>query len=186
MKRPVETRLSALAAASALIFLGGCASTRTQQAPGEYADDATVTAKVKTALVESPEVKANQVDVETFRGVVQLNGFVDSTSARSAATRVTSEVSGVKEVHNNLEVTDTSSMAGEAVDDSILTAKVKTALISEPQTKAHQINVTTEAGVVQLAGFVDSATEKNKATEVARTVAGVRDVRNELEIKTGP
>jgi hyperosmotically inducible protein len=178
--------LRACAVMSSLILLAACAASRTQETAGEYADDATVTAKVKTALTDSPEVKARQVDVETYRGVVQLNGFVDTTDAKSAATRVASNVNGVREVRNNLEVTDKTSTVSEAADDAFITAKVKTALITDPVTKAHQINVTTEAGVVQLAGFVDSTTEKAKATEVARSVTGVKAVRNELDVKMSP
>ncbi len=99
--------------------------------------DAAVTAKVKTALAESPEVKAHEVNVETYRGVVQRNGFVDSTSQRSAATSVAGTVSGVKEVRNNLQVAEHSTV-GEAMDDSIVTAKVKSALMAEPMTAWHE------------------------------------------------
>jgi hyperosmotically inducible protein len=186
MTHTIHTPLKVVAAIAIIALVGACAPTRTREAPGEYADDATVTAKVKTALIESPDVKGRQIDVETFRGSVQLNGFVDSSSAKSAATRVASQVGGVQEVHNNLEVTDKSSSPAEATDDAMITAKVKTALIAEPLTKARQINVTTEAGVVHLGGFVDNTTEKNKASEVARTVSGVKAVRNELEIKSSP
>ena len=185
MQKPVETGLSALTGAFLLMFLGACASTPTQKSTGEFVDDAAVTAKVKTALAESPDVKAHEVNVETYRGVVQLNGFVDSSSQRSAATQVASTISGVKDVRNNLEVAEHSSMEGSA-DDTMLTANVKTALIAEPMTKAHQIDVTTQNGIVQLAGFVDSPTEKYKATEVASSVSGVKDVHNELEIKPAP
>jgi len=150
------------------------------------ADDATLTARVKTALIDSPEVKAHEVDVETFRGVVQLNGFVDSSSARSAATRVAGSVDGVREVRNNLAVNTQSGTVGEVVDDSVLTAKVKTSLIADTRTKAGQINVETKGGIVQLSGFVDSAAEKAEAGEIAGSIAGVRGVRNELDVKGSP
>ncbi len=61
-----------------LLVVAGCASTKTQQAPGEYVDDATVTTKVKAALVADSTTKARHIEVETFRGVVQLSGFVES------------------------------------------------------------------------------------------------------------
>jgi hyperosmotically inducible protein len=94
-------------------------------------------------------------------------------------------VAGVKSVRDNLQVRNDRS-AGTATDDSMLTAKVKSALFANPVTKARQINVATAEGVVQLSGFVDSAAEKSTATEVARSVAGVRSVKNELEMKPAP
>jgi hyperosmotically inducible protein len=177
-------RISAALAVAAL--LAACASSGSQQSAGEYVDDAAVTAKVKAALTDNEEVKARQVDVESYRGVVQLNGFVESADAKSAATRVASNVEGVREVRNNLSVREPERTAGEVVDDGMVTAKVKAALIADPVTKAGQINVDTNGGIVQLSGFVDSSAEKSKATEVARTVEGVRDVQNQLDIKPSP
>jgi len=79
--------------------------------------------------------------------------------------------------------TRTQQSAGEVIDDSVLTSKVKVALIDDPTTKAGQINVETHRGVVQLGGFVDNARQKEQATKVARSVDGVKDVRNDLEIR---
>jgi hyperosmotically inducible protein len=168
---------------AALFAAAGCASTQNQQAPGEYADDATLTGKVKSALIADPVAESHQIEVETYRGVVQLSGFVDSQNERVAAVNVAKGVSGVKSVHDNLKIRTDASTVGEALDDSVLTARVKTALIANPVTKARQINVATADGVVQLSGFVDSANEKSTATEVARTIPGVRLVQNELEMK---
>jgi hyperosmotically inducible protein len=170
---------------AALLVLAGCASTKTQQAPGEYVDDSTVTAKVKAALIADSKAEAHHIDVETFRGVVQLSGYVESESERTAAVADAKKVAGVKSVRDNLQVRNDRS-AGTATDDSMLTAKVKSALFANPVTKARQINVATAEGVVQLSGFVDSAAEKSTATEVARSVAGVRSVKNELEMKPAP
>jgi hyperosmotically inducible periplasmic protein len=175
------TRFALMAAA---LTLAGCAATRTHESPGEYADDTGTTARVKAALIEDQETKAHQIDVETFRGVVQLNGFVDSAPAKLQATRVAESVSGVQEVHNNLLVRTQERSAGAVIDDSTITTRLKAALIANPDTKASQINVTTREGIVQLSGFVDDAKEKAAAESAARDIAGVRDVRNELEIKT--
>jgi hyperosmotically inducible protein len=76
--------------------------------------------------------------------------------------------------------------AGAALDDSVVTTRVKGALVANPVTKARQINVATADGIVQLSGFVDSAAEKSTATEVARSVPGVRLVQNDLETKPAP
>ena len=170
----------------ALLALAACASTRTQQAPGEYADDTAITTKVKAALIANPVAQAHQIEVETFRGVVQLSGFVDSTNERATAQQVAQGVAGVKSVHNNLEVRSDNHTAGAALDDGVVTTRVKTALVANPVTKARQINVATSNGIVQLSGFVDSATEKSTATQVAMSIPGVRNVQNELETKPAP
>ena len=167
----------------ALAALAACAGTRTQQSTGEHIDDSVITAKVKAALIDDPATKARQINVDTFRGTVQLNGFVDSVDEKAAATRVAHSVNGVQNVRNNLSVGHTDRAAGEVVDDSVITTKVKAALVAEPATKARDITVITREGIVQLSGFVDSASERSTAAEVAQGVAGVREVRNDLQIK---
>jgi hyperosmotically inducible protein len=171
-------------AATALAGAAACSSTRTQRAPGEHMDDAFVLTSVKSALAADEMTEAHEINVEVNRGVVQLNGFVDSAAEKSRATVVAADVKGVREVQNNLNINPGARSAGMAVDDALLTAKVKAALIQSPDTKAHQITVNTERGVVQLSGFVDSATAKAAATTVAMSVTGVKDVDNELVIKS--
>jgi osmotically-inducible protein OsmY len=73
---------------------------------------------------------------------------------------------------------------GQVIDDSVVTGKVKSALIADSRTKAYQINVTTKEGVVHLVGVVDSAAAKMAATEVAQSIEGVRSVQNELSAKS--
>jgi hyperosmotically inducible periplasmic protein len=166
-----------------LAALAACAATRTQQSTGEHIDDSVISAKVKTALIEDPATKARQIDVDTFRGTVQLNGFVDSADEKAEATRVAHSVNGVQNVRNNLVVGHTDRSAGVVVDDSVVTTKVKAALVAEPTTKARDITVVTREGIVQLSGFVDSAAEKATAAQVAQGVTGVKEVRNDLQIK---
>lgn len=74
--------------------------------------------------------------------------------------------------------------AGRVVDDSVITGKVKSALIADPTTKAYQIEVETYQGKVQLSGFVDSNDSRSRAVEVARGVDGVKDVENALEVRS--
>jgi len=166
-----------------MVSMAACSATRTTRSAGETLDDATVTAKVKTALARDPSTSAYKIEVESYRGDVQLNGFVETADMKSAATRVAKSVNGVKKVSNNLEVSSGQRTAGEAVDDGVITAKVKAALISDPNVAAHEVNVQTREGVVQLAGFVDTSSQKSKAAEAARRVAGVKEVDNQLEVK---
>lgn len=74
--------------------------------------------------------------------------------------------------------------AGRVVDDSVITGKVKTALIGDPVTKAHQIEVETFQGTVQLSGFVDSNEARSRAVQVAQNVEGVKDVKNSLQLRS--
>jgi osmotically-inducible protein OsmY len=83
---------------------GGCAATATSDSTGQYVDDTTVTAKVKSALLGDDAVKSFEIKVETVKGVVQLSGFVDTSDQRSAAQSDASAVSGVKDVQNSLMV----------------------------------------------------------------------------------
>jgi len=87
-----------------LAVIAGCASTRTQESTGQYVDDSTITAKVKTDILGDPALKSFQIGVETFKGTVQLSGFVNSAEMRNRAAVVASGVSGVKSVKNDLIV----------------------------------------------------------------------------------
>ena len=178
--------LVALIASSAVLSMAACSSTRTQRAPGEQIDDAALLTSVKSALVSNNVTDAGDINVDVNRGVVKLAGFVDNAEQKSKAATVARNVDGVKSVQNDIAVKQGSGgeTAGEYIDDSVLTAKVKAALIESPDTNAHQINVETNQGVVQLSGFVDNAAAKTAATSVAKSVNGVKDVKNELSVKS--
>jgi hyperosmotically inducible protein len=92
--------LAALMAASVV----GCTSTPTQQSAGEAIDDGVVTAKVKAKLIEDPVTKAHQINVETFKGTVQLSGFVENDQARTRALQLARDTDGVKRVKDALEI----------------------------------------------------------------------------------
>ncbi len=97
-------RFSAAIAAVLVAFLAACAPTATREGTGEYIDDTVITSKVKAAFAADPQVKATQVQVETFKGVVQLSGFVDSRASAQKAAQLAREVKGVKEVKNDTVV----------------------------------------------------------------------------------
>jgi hyperosmotically inducible protein len=82
----------------------GCASTAKTEGTGEYVDDTVITTKVKTAIFGEPTLKSAEINVETFKGVVQLSGFVSSKEAESKAVSVASTVGGVKSVKNDMRV----------------------------------------------------------------------------------
>lgn len=84
--------------------LAACTSTPTRESTGEIVDDTAITTKVKAAIFDDPALKVFQINVTTFKGVVQLSGFVDSPRAVDHAVEVTSKVKGVKSVTNSLIV----------------------------------------------------------------------------------
>ena len=81
-----------------------CASTRTHESTGEYVDDSTITTKVKALLAEDDFLKSFQISVETYKGRVQLSGFVNSQDAVEKAGEIARSVKGVTSVANNLIV----------------------------------------------------------------------------------
>ena len=84
--------------------LVACASTSKQSGTGEYVDDSVITTKVKTMLAADDFLKSFEISVETYKGIVQLSGFVDSQKAVDKAGEIASGVKGVKSVKNNLNV----------------------------------------------------------------------------------
>jgi hyperosmotically inducible protein len=176
-------RFALLLAGTAACIATACASTPGQKSAGEQFDDTVVTAQVKAALIGDPITKARQIDVEVFKGRVQLNGFVDSAAERSQATTVARGVTGVSVVDNNLKLKGAERTAGEVIDDATISGSVKASLAEDSRTNAHQINVETRDGVVLLAGFVNSPAERGAAGEIADSVAGVKSVDNQIALK---
>jgi hyperosmotically inducible protein len=82
----------------------GCASTAKQEGTGEYVDDTVITGKVKAAILSEPTLKSAEINVETFKGVVQLSGFVSSAAIETTAVQVARNVGGVKSVKNDMRL----------------------------------------------------------------------------------
>ena len=81
-----------------------CASTRTQESTGEYVDDSVITTKVKSLIAADDFLKSFQISIETYKGTVQLSGFVDSAQASAKAVEIANSVKGVKAVKDSLVV----------------------------------------------------------------------------------
>jgi osmotically-inducible protein OsmY len=96
--------LSALFLALTVVSFMGCASTSKQESTGQYMDDAVLTTKVKAAIFDEPTLKSSEINVETFKGVVQLSGFVSSQTAVNKAVQVARSVNGVASVKNDMRV----------------------------------------------------------------------------------
>lgn len=178
------------AAMSALI--AGCGNSQEAAAPaapvakttiGTEIDDTVVTTKVKSALLADAEIKSFDFKVETRKGAVQLSGFVDNQAQVDRAISDTREVEGVKSVENGIALKEGKATVGNTVDDGVVTAKVKSALLEDPNVKSFDIAVVTRKGEVQLSGFVDNQAQIDQAVAVARGVDGVTGVGNQMSIK---
>jgi len=82
----------------------GCAGSATKESTGEYVDDSAITAKVKAQFVQDSSVKATEIKVETYKGVVSLSGFVDTTDQKARAGQLAAGVTGVREVKNDITI----------------------------------------------------------------------------------
>jgi osmotically-inducible protein OsmY len=100
----LNNRFSTFLLITLMVFLLGCASTSKQEGTGEYFDDTVVTTKVKATILNEPSLKSAEINVETFKGVVQLSGFVNSQADINKAVEVVRKVNGVKSVKNDMRV----------------------------------------------------------------------------------
>ena len=144
--------------------------------------DSWITSKTKIALFADDRVKGRQVHVETQNGVVMLRGKVDSAEAKSAAAEVAKGIDGVKNVKNELQVVAPSQRTEVTADDNAIAKSVQNKLKADPQLKSAKVEVNN--GVVSLSGEVKNIGASAKASEVARSVAGVRSVKNDLTYAT--
>ena len=100
----LRTPLIAAMAALILLSTAGCAVTRGQETVGAYVDDATITTKIKARFVDNKDVDASAISVETLNGTVMLSGFAKNMTEKSMAEKLAREVSGVKQVKNEIAI----------------------------------------------------------------------------------
>jgi len=179
----------ALACAVSMGMTGCNSSQEEARAPaarttvGTEIDDTVVTARVKATLLSDPDVKSNDIKVETRKGRVQLSGFVGTQARIDNAIALTRKVEGVKGVENAMSLMVGKATVGDTIDDGVVTAKVKSALLSDSGVKSTDIAVVTRKGEVQLSGYVNDQAQINRAISVARGVEGVQSVGNEMSVK---
>jgi hyperosmotically inducible protein len=186
--------LAALASGAALALLSGCGESQNADikaanppaastSVGTKIDDGVVTTRVKSALLADPDVKSFDVKVETRAGEVLLSGFVGNQSQMDRAVTIARGVEGVSSVSNKMDLKGGPATVGNVVDDGIITAKIKSALLADPNVKSLDVAVVTRKGETQLSGFVDSENQITRVTELARAIEGVKSVSNEMSIK---
>ncbi len=96
--------ISTFVLTAALVAVAGCAATPTKEGTGEYIDDSVITTKVKAAILNEPTLKSAEINVETFKGVVQLSGFVAKQESAVKAGEVARGVKGVMSVKNDVRM----------------------------------------------------------------------------------
>jgi hyperosmotically inducible protein len=149
---------------------------------GEHVDDGAITADVKAHLLDAKGVPSGDVNVEVYKGVVLLSGFVTDNAAKAGAETAAKEAKGVVKVHNAITVHPKTSF-GSKIDDTALVAKVKAALIDASDVDGGAINCEARDSIVQLGGFVSGKGAKDRALAVAKGVKGVKRVDDALYIK---
>jgi hyperosmotically inducible protein len=175
MKNKVFASLAAVALAFA-------APVMAQKSAGNLVDDGTIATSVKGSLLAEKGVPSGDVNVEVYKGVVLLSGFVKTQAEKDAAGKVAKGVKDVVTVRNEIAVHPATSM-GTKLDDTMLVSKVKAALVDAKDVKSGQINVEARGGIVQLGGFVSGDKMKARAIEVAKGVSGVKRVDDALFVK---
>lgn len=97
-------KIAAVIFACSLVALTGCAATKTHESTGEYIDDSWITTKVKSEILNEPTLKSAEINVETFKGTVQLSGFVSSAASIDKAVSLARNVRGVTAVKNDMRL----------------------------------------------------------------------------------
>lgn len=161
--------------------VGGYKAATDERSAGTMWDDATISAKVKRGLIEHPEVRARKIDVDTVDGVVVLSGLVQSPGESERAVAVAQAVPGVKRVENNIQIGSRS--LGRALDDQVLSSKIKAKLVNTPGIRALNVDVDVIKGVVTLGGKVETGAQKNQILEIARSVEGTVEVVDKLQVQ---
>lgn len=182
---------------------GGCAGSRTSRSTGAYIDDTGVSARVKSALFKDPMVSGFDVHVNTYRGDVQLSGFVDSAEQKERAASIARGVEGVKTVANNLEVKPTPTAVGtpgsnvqgtqtvtqpapETPARDELAPNSTTRTLDLPPNRlpafTNNVEITTSNGKATLRGTVANEGDKVSIEKKVRDIPGIQSVDNELRV----
>jgi hyperosmotically inducible protein len=181
--------IGAIAAGTIITSLSACSNGTgaSDAAPpstiGTAIDDAVVATKVRSALVSTDDIKSLDIKVTVNKGIVLLSGFVDNQAQMERGVAVASAIEGVKSVDNKLSQKDGKQTVGNKVDDSVITAGVKSAMLGDTVMKSGDVSVTTRKGEVELSGFVDNEIQLAHAMDVAKAVDGVASVVNHMTVK---
>jgi len=162
-------------------------------------DDSVITTKIKAKFIKDKQVRADNIEIKTVNGAVELFGTARSKAKAARAVTLARQVKGVKSVKNNIEITPPETAArgdkepsknrtaekrrsDQPVDDTWITTKVKAKFVEDKQVSAANIHVKTLNGVVELTGTAKSRDEASKAASLARGVERVKSVTNNIKV----
>ena len=154
-------------------------------------EDKTVTASVRTRLLYNRELKGLRIGVTTERNVVTLSGVVDSEGQKYKIGLITFDTRGVAKVVNHLTVrpkepVDSVESVGRQSSDEWVEKRVETSIMLNRHLSIRAVDVEVDEGVCILTGTVDTESERRLAAGIAESIQGVREVRNDLEVREAP
>ena len=173
-------RMMSLAVLSCLAFV---APAHAEKTTGQTVDDTTIATSVKAKLVETKGVPSTAINIEVSKGHVQLGGFLETDAEKTAALAAAKSVSGVSKVSDGLVVIKKDRSAGQAIDDTAIQAKLKSKLTGEDASKAWSINTDVYNGEVLMSGFIHGEKARAQAGEIAKSIKGVKNVYNKIELE---
>ena len=159
---------------------GGHKGATDERSIGTMMDDSVISTTIKTKMITDEFVKARHIDVDVLNGVVYLIGVVESSYQRRMAADIARGVEGVRRVENQLLVGKTT--LGQVLDDTVLTSKIRTELLKDPDIRSTNIDVDTNNNIITLTGIVKSQKEKEKTLYIVQKVAGNRQVVDNLTV----
>lgn len=178
----IKKNLVALAAGACLALTMQAAVA--EKTTGEHVDDSSLAAEVKTALAKADGVAAGSINVEVYKGRVQLGGFVATAAEEKAALAAAKQVDGTQQVLDALVVAKGKRSFGETIDDTTTQTKLKADLAEKMGAeKALAINTGVREGEVLLSGFVSDKKYVTEAGDIAKGIKGVTKVHNHIAVK---
>lgn len=173
------SRIALTLVIGALGLAHACANNRSVE---QQMDDAGVTAALGTKYALDTEVDRYRIDIDVNNGIVTLRGAVSSAEQRTDAERIARGTQGVKDVINELEIDPTPRTAGKAFEDAWIATMITSKLSVDPEVKSRNVDVDVRNGVATLSGTVETEAGRAEAEDLARSVDGVTEVVNELQV----
>jgi hyperosmotically inducible protein len=175
------SRIAITLVIGALALGYACSDTRSVE---RQIDDAGVTAALGTKFALDTEIDRYRIDIDTINGVVTLRGAVSNAEQRAEAERIARKSEGVRDVVNELVIDPTPRTASRAFDDAWITTMIDSKLSVDPEVESRDIDVDVRDGVATLSGIVKTKEARDEAEDLARSVDGVTQVVNELQVSS--
>ena len=144
-------------------------------------DDSVIATNTKTKLISDSLIKARYIDIDVLNGIVYIIGVVESVSQKRMAGDIARGIEGVKKVENQLIIGTTN--IKQIIDNMILTSKIKTRFIKEPDIRATNVDIDTNNNIISLTGIIRSYQEREKIIFITESMSEGRRIKNNLLLK---